>query len=530
MKRTVGIYSITNIINNKIYIGQSVEIEQRWKRHKRELNQNKHINEYLQRSWNKYGEDLFVFEIIEKCDVNELDDKERFWIKYHKSNNYIYGYNLDDGGRVGKKVNKDIVIKQVRYRKYAVGEDVKNSCLSNIDVFNIKEMIYISNLTINEVADKFNVPNYIVRNIVVGKSYKNVVTPYDNDLKIRFINNKRKPNRKLTYSEVYQIKNLLCKGELSQNQIADMYNVQRHMISAIKACKKYAYVEHPKDNYLINSKQVKKNMSAKELTINQVKEIKKLLAENNITQVRIAEIYNVNRSAIQKIKNLTYWQYVSEDFNEVISNLNCRDGENNRISIIKNEDVILIKKDLAFTTLTSKEIASKYNVSIGLIQDIKHFRAWKHIKTEYDEMIIKKYKEKDEEYINKIIKIKTEIANTDKTILSLSKEYKIGRGLVTKISQLESYSDIASEYNEKIKEKLGDTNSRKEKVTQDKVIEIKKQLATTDITVKEISEKEGISYYIIQSIWLGKTWLNIASEYNSMIFNRNNSKHFKLVS
>ena len=59
-----GIYQITNLINNKIYIGSSKDICSRWKRHIAELNNNKHINGYLQRSWNKHGQDNFSFSIL----------------------------------------------------------------------------------------------------------------------------------------------------------------------------------------------------------------------------------------------------------------------------------------------------------------------------------------------------------------------------------------------------------------------------------------------------------------------------------
>lgn len=61
-----GIYKIRNIINNKIYIGSSKNIDRRFKRHKKDLNNNCHCNIILQRAWNKYGSCSFVFEIVEQ--------------------------------------------------------------------------------------------------------------------------------------------------------------------------------------------------------------------------------------------------------------------------------------------------------------------------------------------------------------------------------------------------------------------------------------------------------------------------------
>ena len=87
---------IKNNINNKSYIGQSINIENRWTHHKSELNNNRHINDYLQNAWNKYGEDNFSFIVIEECKESELNEKEIYYInKYNSMNN---GYNLCEGG------------------------------------------------------------------------------------------------------------------------------------------------------------------------------------------------------------------------------------------------------------------------------------------------------------------------------------------------------------------------------------------------------------------------------------------------
>lgn len=91
-----GIYSITNIISKKIYIGQSANIKSRWVKHKTALRENTHANKHLQSSWNKYGESAFVFNIIEECEVNMLNERETYWIKYYDSVNK--GYNLNYGG------------------------------------------------------------------------------------------------------------------------------------------------------------------------------------------------------------------------------------------------------------------------------------------------------------------------------------------------------------------------------------------------------------------------------------------------
>lgn len=91
-----GIYKIENIVNGKVYIGQSVNIYNRWQNHKTKLKLNKHYNTYLQNAWNKYGENNFNFEIVEICDESALSDKEIYYIDYFDS--FKNGYNLTTGG------------------------------------------------------------------------------------------------------------------------------------------------------------------------------------------------------------------------------------------------------------------------------------------------------------------------------------------------------------------------------------------------------------------------------------------------
>ena len=91
-----GIYCIENTKNHKKYIGQSIDIYQRWYAHKSKLNMNKHHSHHLQQAWNKYGDNCFIFYIIETCDESLLNEREIYWIKYY--NTYFDGYNETFGG------------------------------------------------------------------------------------------------------------------------------------------------------------------------------------------------------------------------------------------------------------------------------------------------------------------------------------------------------------------------------------------------------------------------------------------------
>lgn len=93
-----GIYMIKNIINNKIYIGQTINVNARLKSHRNKLKNNNHENQHLQNSWNKYRENNFKFEIIKMYNEDELNDREVYWINYYKSYDFKFGYNKTFGG------------------------------------------------------------------------------------------------------------------------------------------------------------------------------------------------------------------------------------------------------------------------------------------------------------------------------------------------------------------------------------------------------------------------------------------------
>ena len=104
---TSGIYKITNILNNKCYIGQSVQIENRWKWHKRNYN-NKNEPSYnckFYRAIRKHGLQNFEFEIIEECEHDKLNEREIYWIAHYDS--YHSGYNSTLGGDSEFRIDRD---------------------------------------------------------------------------------------------------------------------------------------------------------------------------------------------------------------------------------------------------------------------------------------------------------------------------------------------------------------------------------------------------------------------------------------
>jgi len=92
-----GIYKITNKLNGRIYIGSSKLFKVRWRQHSKALRNNKHSNKFLQRDFNKCGEEVFVFEIIEGTDGKTKEERlliEEIYInKYFDSGKECYNFN-----------------------------------------------------------------------------------------------------------------------------------------------------------------------------------------------------------------------------------------------------------------------------------------------------------------------------------------------------------------------------------------------------------------------------------------------------
>lgn len=92
----IGIYKITNKLNNKSYIGQSKNIERRWEEHRKSARLNSQYT--IHRAIRKYGLDNFSFEVLYECSEEELGRYEKFYIIIFGT--YQKQYNMTEGGEI----------------------------------------------------------------------------------------------------------------------------------------------------------------------------------------------------------------------------------------------------------------------------------------------------------------------------------------------------------------------------------------------------------------------------------------------
>ena len=193
-----GIYKITNKINNKVYIGESLNILRRWDEHIDDLNRNKHHSYKLQKDWNEYGQDNFEFNIVSVLDEsisNFIDQyilliyEYKYINKYDSLNN---GYNIENTLNEifleNKKVTKDSNVDIALIKKY--GKKIESNIIVDkggiifINCYSIKQLkekIGINNKKLKQYMINNNILIKIKNKYTINSEYNNYFLLFEND-------------------------------------------------------------------------------------------------------------------------------------------------------------------------------------------------------------------------------------------------------------------------------------------------------------------------------------------------------------
>lgn len=133
------IYAIKNIVNGKMYIGQTINKISRWSKHRTELEKNIHHNVHLQNSYNKYGKDNFEYLILESYDEISEEQLGKVEAEYIKKYGY---YNIDDGRKSidskGRKKMSDAHLEHISSRRVLTKDEVLMVCVLDEFIGNIE--------------------------------------------------------------------------------------------------------------------------------------------------------------------------------------------------------------------------------------------------------------------------------------------------------------------------------------------------------------------------------------------------------
>lgn len=184
----VGIYKIENLVNGHKYIGQSNNIIKRWNREKCSAFLEKdHSYDYpLSRALRKYGIENFSFEVIEECSIDNLNEREKYWISYYDT--FYNGYNQTLGGDSSKNCPKEKIIGII-------------NDLENTDMYH------------REIAEKWQISQEMVQGINTGRYWfqenKDYPLQKKHKGKSQHIINNQVINKKHYYCEI-------CGAEISR--------------------------------------------------------------------------------------------------------------------------------------------------------------------------------------------------------------------------------------------------------------------------------------------------------------------------
>lgn len=223
VKNISGIYKITNVINNKFYIGSAFNLNQRFNRHKRELTLNIHSNKKLQNSVNKYGIKNFKFEILANCPKEYCIKLEQYFIDNLKP---ILNNSPTAGNNYGCRYNRrsNLTTNQI----VNILQDYSQLSISDINLkYNIKESVIKSLIFKQEVAQD------------IKKNINFKLT--ENRKKIKGLNNKQ---QRFSKEDIIKIAELYNSGKQPKYIALELFNKEKLRFAIAKIAKGISYKEY----------------------------------------------------------------------------------------------------------------------------------------------------------------------------------------------------------------------------------------------------------------------------------------------
>jgi group I intron endonuclease len=222
---TMGIYSITNLKNKKCYIGSSVNIEGRWRRHKTNLNTNEHHCKHLQRAWNKYGKFEFSFNILKIVKNSKMLIKiEQSYLNNNKNN--LYNSCKKAYSCLGIKRTKKQITQMT---KCNIGEKSHFAKLKEYQIKEIKEKL-LNNYNVKELSEYYKVSPPTIYNIRNGATWNNLGKI---NIPKGAAYGEKQHCAKLKNKDIANIRKMFLKN-ISNLVISKKYKVSRRTIADIK--------------------------------------------------------------------------------------------------------------------------------------------------------------------------------------------------------------------------------------------------------------------------------------------------------
>jgi group I intron endonuclease len=231
-ERKFCVYKITNLVNGKIYIGKTFNIEKRWAKHlETAANPQRRSYSYIHKSINKYGVENFKIEIIEiDLSMEQVSERERLWIKELNSKDPNIGMNLTDGGEgtAGLKWSEESRDKKRGVNNPNFGKHLPESIKEKLS----KALSGENNPFYGKKHTK-EVVNFL-KNREISDDIKDIISEN--------CKGERQWNAKFSDNDIIQIRKQWDNGEKSQTELAKEYGVKPNTINQIVNRKRWTHI------------------------------------------------------------------------------------------------------------------------------------------------------------------------------------------------------------------------------------------------------------------------------------------------
>jgi len=164
LNQKCGIYKLT--CNEHSYIGSSINIYYRLKRHISDLLKNKHANKYMQNAFNKYGKDSFMFEVIEECSRDVLIKTESYYIESMSPD-----LNFIQNPVAMIHSNETLLKISATLKEAYASKRIKNPISKTVHQYNINGFYLKSYESCAEAEKQLNLPKGKVSRVASGKGF-----------------------------------------------------------------------------------------------------------------------------------------------------------------------------------------------------------------------------------------------------------------------------------------------------------------------------------------------------------------------
>lgn len=378
------IYIIRNTINEKVYIGQAVNTKKRFQGHC----SNKKDNSIIDAAIRKYGKENFYYQILEE-QIEDYDEKEKYYIKFFNSL-APNGYNILDGGQ-NPPCLKGVNNPTAKFNEQQLQE---------------LEILLQKPLTFAELSAYFGVSEGTIRAINSGRTYYREGINYP--IRKKRLNGQVKDviSDELVKKIINDIKNT----EISLRKIGEKYNVKYSTIKSIcNGTALYYYQEFEKYplrecikldkekidniyNLLLNTNlsdtDIAKKIGIKQSVVSSIKRGDSYQREGYIYPLRQNK-YHLEESDFEQIRQLLKNKKTNQEIlifypqltNAVIQDINSGKSHKsvnynypirNLTEKLNQDEIKKIIDLISNTKLSLREIGNQFNVSLGLIINIKN--------------------------------------------------------------------------------------------------------------------------------------------------------------